>query len=134
MHAKSLFLFPVALLVLHPAAHADFRLQAPPASSNIPAPAPAMPSDNLQADEAGQPVPRRSRFPLARGFGHQVPVSFATRQIVPHTTVIRFGPGVDLDALVTWSGGRPWNRVLASAVRPLRLRVTTTTNAVVISR
>ena len=134
MHAKSLFLFPVALLALPPAAHADFRLQASPASSNIPAPAPAMPSDNLQSDEAGQPVPRRSRFLLARGFGRQVPMSFAIRQIVPHTTVIRFGPGVDPDAPVTWSGGRPWNRVLASAVRPLRLRVTTTTNTVVISR
>ena len=133
MHAKSLFLFPVALLVLHPAAYADFRLQAPPESSNIPAPAPAMPFDDLGDHKAGQPVPGHSRFPLAKGFGRQVPMSFATRQIVPHTAVIRFGPGVDLDAPVTWSGGRPWNRVLASAVRPLRLRVTATTNAVVIS-
>jgi len=133
MHAKTLFLFSLALLFLHPAAYADFRLQPPPPSSNIPVPVSAMPSSDLESGSEESPVPLRPRFLVARGFGRQVPMFFAIRQIVPHTTVIRFGPGVDPAAPVTWSGGRPWNRVLASAVRPLHLRVTTTPNTVVVS-
>jgi len=133
MHTRFLLLFPIALLAFHPAAQADFRLQPAPPSSNIPAPAFAMPSHEPEGDETGKRAPARPRFLLAQGFGHQVPVSFAVRQIVPHAIEVQFGPGVDRAAFVTWSGGRPWNRVLAAALRPLRLRMTTTTNSVMIS-
>lgn len=133
MHAKALFLFPLALLVFHSVAHADFRIQPSPPSSNISVPDPdSSPSDSGRGSEENL-VPLRPRFLVAHGFGRQVPLSFAIRQIVPHTTVVRFGPGVELAALVTWSGGRPWNRVLASALRPLRLRMTTAANSVTIS-
>ena len=133
MHAKALFLSPLALLVFHPVAHADFRIQPSPPSSNISVPDPdSSPSDSERGSEENL-VPLRPRFLVAHGFGRQVPLSFAIRQIVPHTTVVRFGPGVDPAAPVTWSGGRPWNRVLAAAVRPLRLRMTTVANSVTIS-
>ena len=133
MRAKSLLLFPFALLPLHPAARADFRMQASPSSSNISAATSASSSSDPGQDSEDTPVALRSRFLMAQGFGHQVPLSFAIRQIVPHTTVIRFGPGIDSTAPVTWSGGRPWNRVLAAALRPLRLRMTTTARSVMIS-
>ena len=133
MHAKALALFPVALLLLSPAARADFRLQPTPSSSNIPVPVPAMPSSDPGSSSEEDLAPIRSRFLVARGFGHQIPVSFAARQIVPHAIGIRFAPGVDQNAFVTWSGGQPWNRVLASAVRPMHLRIRTTTNSVTIS-
>ena len=134
MHAKALFLSPLALLVFHSVAHADFRIQPSPPSSNISVTdSESPPSDSGRTSEENL-VHVPPRFLMARGFGRQVPVSFAVRQIVPHTTVVRFGPGVDTAAPVTWSGGRPWNRVLASALRPLRLRMTTAANRVTISR
>jgi hypothetical protein len=120
MYAKTLLLFPLALVFLHPAAHADFRIQ------------PSLPSSNIPVAVSASP-PSRPRFLVARGFGRQVPMSFAIRQIVPHTTVVRFGPAVDSAAPVNWSGGRPWNRVLAAALRPLRLRMTTAAGSVTIS-
>lgn len=63
-------------------------------------------------------------IPVAQGFGHRVPLAFATRQIVPAGIKTTFGPGVDQAALVDWSGGRPWIEVLRVAVQPLGLRVT----------
>lgn len=133
MYAKTLLLFPFALLFLHPAAHADFRIQPSLPSSNIPVAVSASPPSDPGRGSEEDLVPIRPRFLVARGFGRQVPMSFAIRQIVPHTTVVRFGPAVDPAAPVNWSGGRPWNRVLAAALRPLRLRMTTAAGSVTIS-
>lgn len=63
-------------------------------------------------------------IPVAHGFGQQVPLAFATRQIVPAGVKTTFGPGVDQSALVDWSGGRLWIEVLRAAVHPLGLHVT----------
>ena len=62
-------------------------------------------------------------IPIAHGFGVDVPLGFATRQIVPGRVKVTFGPGVDHAALVDWKGGRPWVETLQAAVRPLGLRV-----------
>ena len=62
--------------------------------------------------------------PIAQGFGQQVPLAFAMRQIVPPGVKTSFGPGVNQAALVDWSGGRPWIEVLRAAVQPLGLHVT----------
>lgn len=69
------------------------------------------------------------RAPIAHGFGHDVPLSFAVRQIVPARLRVTYANQTDLSALVNWEGGEPWNVVLANAVRPLgdRLSVTPTT-------
>jgi len=134
MHTKLLLPFFAGLLACHPAAQADFRLQPSPPSTNTPDPAPAMPPDKPEGDRPARPAAKPSRFRLAQGFGYQVPMYFAVRQIVPHAVEVRFGPGIDQAAFITWSGGQPWNRVLASAVRPLRIHVMTTANSVMISR
>lgn len=94
-------------------------------------------SDRMVATAA--PV-RRHRIavtpaiPLALGFGKQVPLAFATRQIVPPRVKVTFGPEVEQDALVDWSGGRPWVEALRAAVRPLGLRVSVNWKAVSITR
>src|SRR3546814_12837990 len=49
---------------------------------------------------------------VVTGFGNEVPLSFAVRQIVPPGHEISYGAGVDVNAVVTWSGGRPWGEVL----------------------
>lgn len=63
-------------------------------------------------------------IPIANGFGRQVPLGFAVRQIVPAGVKTTFGPEVDRAALVDWNGGGPWTGVLRTAVHPLGLRVT----------
>ncbi|VTZ27709.1 conserved exported hypothetical protein [Methylocella tundrae] len=60
---------------------------------------------------------------VARGFGSQIPLAFAVRQIVPSRIKVLYGPGADQNALVDWQGGKRWSIVLAEAVRPLGLRI-----------
>ena len=57
------------------------------------------------------------------GFGDQVPLSFAVRQIVPARFQVAFGETVDSDTPVDWKGGKPWRPTLSDAVRPLGLTV-----------
>ena len=67
--------------------------------------------------------PASTRFKLAFGFGHRIPLSFAVRQIVPPAVKVTYGPGADPNAPVDWKGGQAWNRVLSEAVKPLGLRL-----------
>lgn len=73
-------------------------------------------------------------LPVARGFGMDVPLGFAVRQIVPEGTRVIYGEGADLDALVSWVGDKPWNRALQDTIRPLQLRMTLSRNTLVIAR
>lgn len=73
--------------------------------------------------DAPASVPFRPHFSDAEGFGEQVPLSFAASQIVPKHVRVTFGPGVDTESPVSWRGGQPWNRVLATAVAPLGYRI-----------
>ena len=68
-------------------------------------------------------LPQSFRAPAAYGFGDQVPLSFAVRQIVPADLHVAYANQVDPSALVTWTGGQPWNVVLVHAVQPLGYRV-----------
>ncbi len=107
-------------------ARADFQLMPtlPGAEqASQPAAAPIIlssPADRLPTRRIAGPL----AIPVAHGFGQQVPLTFATRQIVPAGVKTTFGPGVDQTALVDWSGGRPWIEVLRAAVHPLGLHVT----------
>lgn len=119
----------LAATALAPTAHADFVVTgSPPAATTAPPSAAADgPSGASSADEA--PARETSRFRVASGFGDQVPLRFAVRQIVPRTIKVSYGPNVNPDALVDWKGGQPWNRALATAVKPLGLRLVVTTMA-----
>lgn len=128
--------------------HADFVLQGgnftpqrlppvpPPGPAPVaPAPDPvAIPSSaappqfrsGVAAAAALAPInlmPQPFRAPVAHGFGDHVPLSFAVRQIVPASLRVTYANHVDPSALVTWTGGQPWNVVLVHAVRPLGYRV-----------
>ena len=74
-------------------------------------------------------APVRTRSPasagIAQGFGRQVPLSFAVRQIVPSFVHVSYGPDVDTSAPVDWTGGAPWDQVLRAAVEPLGLSLIT---------
>lgn len=105
----------LAGFLLQALARADFALQPPPAQEWTPP---------QEQPRRARPAPRRPAVPVAGmaiGFGEEVPLNFAVRQIVPPGVPVRYGPGADASGLVTWRGGAPWPQVLQAAVRPLGL-------------
>jgi hypothetical protein len=57
--------------------------------------------------------------PAVMGFGDQIPLSFAVRQIVPARFQVAFGKEVDRNGRVDWKGGKPWRSALAEAIKPI---------------
>ena len=131
----------IALLVTAPAlavSQVDFRLghQADQRGGSIitgtagsPLPlAPSAPGEDARSDRADRGdgsdyAPVGPRFFVAHGFGQNVPLSFAVRQVVPPRVRVSYGRGVDRQQPVSWTGGKPWDQVLRNAVRPLGLHV-----------
>lgn len=108
---------PIILLALATAApaHAEFVLRSTPP--------PLMPAD-VPADVPRIPRPRLA-LPRAVGFGEEVPLRFAVAQIVPKDVRLEWSPDVNQQVEVSWRGDRPWDVVLAEALRPhgYKLRV-----------
>ena len=111
------------------AAQADFVITSTPPAPNPP---PASEVPLKTPVPANHPTP--PRFEMAYGFGDQIRLSFAVRQIVPPSFKVTYGPGADPNALVDWKGGQTWNRVLLTAVKPLGLRLVFTHTAVEIRK
>ena len=84
------------------------------------------------ADDASVPL-KRPHFRMVNGFGHEVPLSFAVRQVVPAHVKIIYDDGVDRAALVSWQGGRPWNDVIRTTAKTIGLHVTLSAGIVRIS-
>ena len=115
------------------AAYADFVVKSDPSTGRAPAAsqsavATAVVPDALHVDPADKTpgiTPRKviARPRLIAGFGDQVPLSFACRQIVPKIYKVGYGPGVDSSALVDWKGGQTWPLVLGRAIKPLGLHI-----------
>jgi hypothetical protein len=126
--------FLLSGMLFAPCARADFVVagQKPVAPAGAPAvqSSPGAGSPDVVGQDAtpatDTPHPARPQFMLAEGFGEQVPLRFAVRQIVPRAVKVTYGPGADPDAAVDWRGGQGWNRVLFRAVKPLGLRLVMT--------
>lgn len=80
------------------------------------------------------PVRRPVALPVAKGFGEQVSLRFAARQIVPSDLALAIADNVDATVNVSWQGDRPWNRVLQDVLKPLDLRLTISGKTALISR
>ncbi len=103
----------------------NFKMIAPPAApaisaSSIPLAPPAAPA----ATRAKPQPPTRPAPAIAVGFGRDVPLEFAVRQVVPHWLGVSYSASVDCQARVSWHGGRPWNQVLGDLLTPLGLHMT----------
>ena len=80
-------------------------------------------------------APQRVGPALASGFGHQVTLSFAVRQVVPKGIAVTFSGDLEPDTvIVDWQGGRPWPDVLRGLVRQPGLQVAFRPGAVLITR
>lgn len=55
-------------------------------------------------------------YPVAEGFGSDIPLALVMRQIVPETYAYSFDPEVDQAAAISWQGGQPWYIVLQEAL------------------
>ncbi len=131
MRAPAMLSFLIITFFCGHSANADFRIQraAPEAAATS---FPDSPTSDEPASRKPVQVPVRPRVPLANGFGRQIPLSFAARQIVPANLPVSFAPDVDQDVLVDWSGGRPWPQVIAAVVQPFQLRAVVTARGVLI--
>ena len=58
-------------------------------------------------------------FNIIEGFGSDMPLALALRQIVPAQYAFSFGKGVNPGTTISWTGGQPWNIVLDTAISPL---------------
>lgn len=65
--------------------------------------------------------PSSASYAEAVGFGADMPLAFAMRQIVPPEYAFAFDPSVDHGARVSWTGGKPWDMVLTETLLPLGL-------------
>ncbi|MEO8715017.1 MAG: hypothetical protein ABI369_08385 [Acetobacteraceae bacterium] len=116
------------------AARADFAIAKAPATAPA-IPGQVRPGQGVVADSPhidpgdrrawhAALMQRRITAPAAvTGFGDQIPLSFACRQIVPPSFKVTYGPGADPGMIVTWNGGDTWPHVLAAAIKPLGLHM-----------
>ncbi len=63
----------------------------------------------------------RETFDVIEGFGKDIPLALALRQIVPAKYAFKFGDDLNAGARVNWNGGAPWNDVLSDALAPLNV-------------
>jgi hypothetical protein len=84
--------------------------------------APAVASAPLAAPVLSEPAAVQAAPVLAEavGFGSDIPLVLAMRQIVPPDYAFSFDPAIDQGARVTWNGGKPWDQVLNEALLPLQ--------------
>lgn len=69
---------------------------------------------------------------LIQGFGRDVPLTIATRQIVPSDHTVQYAPGVDPSTNVTWTGGRSWKEALNDALAEKNLKAIVIADSVMI--
>lgn len=58
------------------------------------------------------------------GFGNDIPLSFAIKQIVPQNYNIEYGNTVNLSKKVDWNGGRDWKDILSDLAQKENLMIT----------
>ncbi|GJL85724.1 MAG: hypothetical protein DHS20C02_14990 [Micavibrio sp.] len=80
----------------------------------------------MEASTAPAPQKRQYKiepktYPEVIGFGSDLPLALALRQVVPPEYSFSFGDGVNPGYRVSWNGGRPWNEVVNDMVAPLDL-------------
>ena len=77
-------------------------------------------------------APQSTALAAISGFGDQIPLSFAMDQIVPSDFTVQYVDQPDPDTIVSWAGGRAWNKVLEDMLYAHGYRVRVTDNVVYI--
>ena len=85
--------------------------------------APSLPSPHASAPATPSSAVPASHHAMAEGFGRDLPLVLAMRQIVPAGYGYVFDPAVDQGQRVDWDGGAAWPTVLENAVAAYGLSV-----------
>lgn len=76
--------------------------------------APVMPGAVVMPQSAGN-----SPYETVQGFGSDMPLVLALRQVIPAEYSYSFGRDINMGANVSWNGGKPWDLVLNEMLAPL---------------
>ena len=103
----------------------DFKLGGATRSDHDPGAASLAPPEGQAAGSAKPRTPPAHKdAAIAVGFGRDVPLEFAVRQVAPRWVRVSYGENVDRQVRISWRGGRPWNQVLGGVLTPLGLHMT----------
>jgi hypothetical protein len=86
----------------------------------------------MMATPLGSPAVPETFNPV-EGFGSDMPLALALRQVAPPNYAFAFGNGVNPGYRVTWNGGKPWNEVVTEMVQPLNFRAQIHNNTIYIT-
>jgi hypothetical protein len=103
---------------------------------------PVLAAPDAQADQvlssvssfSSTSVSANSAYEVSEGFGSDLPLVMAIRQIVPAKYGFVFDEGVDLSSKVSWQGGKAWDAVLQDALVPVGLSASVRGDVVSIGR
>ncbi len=59
---------------------------------------------------------------VIQGFGNDVPLVLAIRQIIPTNRAFAFDKGVNLSKKISWNGGDGWDKILSDTLAKAQLR------------
>ncbi len=68
-----------------------------------------------------QPAKETSKEPVVEGFASHVPLTLALRQLLPVGYTFSISPGVDMNTLVSYKSGRPWDATLEAMLAAVDL-------------
>jgi hypothetical protein len=74
----------------------------------------------------------QGEYAMVEGFGSDMALALALREVVPAHYSFSFAKGVNPGYRVSWNGGKPWNQVVREMVAPLDLTYEIRGNTVVI--
>ena len=78
--------------------------------------------------------PAKSAYKMAQGFGNDVPLALALRQIVPADFGYAVQNNANLGLRVDWSGNKPWDEVLNAAINKYDLEAVVIEKTVLIKK
>lgn len=103
-------------------------------------PAPVSPPDKTVKEEPKEeiiwstPIPAKAEFSPLQGFGKDISLALALRQIVPAEYAFGFESGELAGIRISWQGGKPWPAVLSDSLSAVGLQASISGKAVLVSR
>lgn len=121
-----------------PAATAAPTPLASDASSLVLSTAPAAPAkpakEAMDLSSATLTIPASASNEAVRGFGSQIPLALALRQILPVGYHFSIDQNIEVDTPVSYKGGKPWRDTIKDMLAPVGLTMSEQGPTVTISR
>ena len=86
----------------------------------------------VQPAQPVQPEAQEDQGPALEGFGSDIPMALALREVVPSHYAYAFKNWSDAGLTVSWNGGKPWRGVLSDMLAPHNLTYSVTDGSVFI--